>query len=118
MRRYHDYYSFPGIEINQLGANNFGKLLLEWELPAIRFKRAGIPALYFTWASPALFGSAIATNLDDSEFRRELYNLGAQVDFKMVIFTNLSTTFSVGYARAFESGQPSSNEFMISLKIL
>jgi len=118
VRRYHDYYSFPGIDINELGANNFGKLLLEWELPAIRFKRAGIPALYFTWASPALFGSAIATNLNDSEFRRELYNLGAQIDFKMVIFTNLSTTFSVGLARAFESGQPSSNEFMISLKIL
>jgi hypothetical protein len=118
VRRYHEYYAFPGIEINELGASNFGKLLLEWELPAIRFKRAGMPALYFTWASPALFGGAIVTNLDDSEFRRELYNLGAQVDFKLVIFTNLSTTFSVGYARAFENGQPSSNEFMISLKIL
>jgi hypothetical protein len=118
VRRYHEYYSFPGIEINELGANNFGKFVLEWELPTVRFKRAGIPALYFTWASPALFGSAIVANADDSEFRRELYNLGAQIDFKLVIFTNLSTTFSVGYARAFENGQPSSNEFMISLKIL
>ena len=77
-----------------------------------------MPSFYFTWASPALFGSAIVTNLDDSEFRREIYNLGAQIDFKLVIFTNLSTTFSVGYARAFENGRPSSNEFMISLKIL
>ena len=118
VRRYHEYYSFPGLEINELGASNFGKLVLEWELPAIRFKRAGMPSFYFTWASPALFGSAIVTNLDDSEFRREIYNLGAQIDFKLIIFTNLSTTFSVGYARAFENGRPSSNEFMISLKIL
>ncbi|MEJ2580037.1 MAG: hypothetical protein P8127_00110 [Acidobacteriota bacterium] len=118
VRRYHEYYSFPGLEINQLGASNFGKLVVEWELPAVRFKRAGIPALYCTWASPSLFGSAIVTDLNDSEFRREIFNFGAQIDFKLVIFTNLSTTFSVGYARAIESGQPSFDEFMISLKIL
>ena len=118
VRRFQDYDSFPGIEINELEANNFGKLLLEWELPPLRFKRAGIPDLYFTWASPVLFGSAIITNVDDDGSRRELYNLGAQIDFKLVIFTNLSSTFSIGYARAFESGRPSSDEYMISLKIL
>jgi hypothetical protein len=118
VRRFQQYYSFPGIEINELGGNNFGKLMFEWDLPPLRFKRAGIPALYCTWASAALFGGAIATNLDDSSERRELFNVGAQIDFKLVIFTNLSTTLSVGYARAFESGLPASNEYMISLKIL
>jgi hypothetical protein len=118
VRRFQQYYSFPGIEINELGGNNFGKMLLEWDLPPLRFKRAGIPAFYCTWASAALFGGAIATNLDDSSERRELFNVGAQIDFKLVIFTNLSTTLSVGYARAFESGLPASNEYMISLKIL
>ena len=117
-RRFQEYYSFPGIEINELGGNNFGKLMLEWDLPPLRFKRAGIPALYCTWASAALFGSVIATDLDDSSFRQELYNIGAQIDFKLVIFTNLSSTFSIGYARAFENGGRSSNEYMISLKIL
>jgi hypothetical protein len=118
VRRYHEHSSFPGIEINELEGNNFGKLVVEWELPPVRFKRAGIPALYFTWASPALFGSVIVSNLDDSDFRRELFNIGAQIDFKLVIFTNLSTTFSIGFARAFENDRPSSDEFMISLKIL
>ncbi len=118
VRRFREYYSFPGIEINELEGNNFGKLLLEWDLPPLRFKRAGIPDLYCTWASAVIFGSAIATNLDDSTFRKELYNIGAQIDFKLVIFTNLSSTFSIGYARAFENGRKGSNEFMISLNIL
>ena len=118
VRRYHEYYSFPGLEINELEGNNFGKLMLEWELPPLRFKRAGWSEFYFTWASTALFGSAIVTDVDDSNIRRELFNIGAQIDFKLVIFTNLSSTLSFGYARAFENGMPSSNEFMISLKIL
>jgi len=118
VRRFREYYSFPGIEINELEGNNFGKLLLEWDLPPLRFKRAGIPDLYCTWASAAIFGSAIATNIDDSAIRQELYNIGAQIDFKLVIFTNLSSTFSIGYARAFENGRKGSNEFMISLNIL
>jgi len=118
VRRYHEYYSFPGLEINELEGNNFGKLMLEWELPPLRFKRAGWSEFYFTWASTALFGSAIVTDVDDSSIRKELFNIGAQIDFKLVIFTNLSSTLSFGYARAFESGMPSSNEFMISLKIL
>ena len=84
----------------------------------MRFKRAGWPEFYFTWASASLFGSAVVSDMDDESLRRELYNIGAQIDLKLVIFTNLSTTLSVGYARAFESGQPSANEFMISLKIL
>ena len=47
VRRYHDYYSFPGIEINELGANNFGKLLLEWELPAIAIQTRRDPRPLF-----------------------------------------------------------------------
>lgn len=118
VRRFREYYTFPGIEINELEGNNFGKLLLEWDLPPLRFKRAGIPDLYCTWASAALFGSVTATDLDDSAVRQKLYNVGAQVDFKLVIFTNLSSTLSFGYARAFSEGGEAANEFMVSLNIL
>ena len=118
VRRFRKHYSFPGIEINELEGNNFGRLMLEWELPPLRFERAGFPELYCTWASAAIFGSAIVTDLDESEFRQELYNVGVQVDFKLVIFTNLSSTLSIGYARAFDNDRNGSNEFMISLKIL
>jgi len=36
----------------------------------------------------------------------------------MVFFSNLSTSLSLGYARAEERGRPSSDEFLISLEIL
>ncbi len=118
VRRFREYSTFPGIDINELEGNNFGKLLLEWDLPPLRFKRAGIPDLYCTWASAALFGGVIATDFDDSTARQTLYNVGAQIDFELVIFTNLSSTLSFGYARAFADGRQAANEFMVSLNIL
>jgi hypothetical protein len=53
----------------------------------------------------------------DADFRRTLYDVGAQVDFSMVLFSNLESTFSIGYATAFEKGRRS-NEAMLSLKLL
>ena len=47
-----------------------------------------------------------------------LKNLGAQVDLKVVIFTNLSATLSFGYGYAWGGERPSGTEFMASLKIM
>jgi len=118
VRRYHEYYALPGLELNELEANNYGRLMAEWNLPPVRFKRAGWPNFYMTWMSPAIFASAIVSDVEDDELRRTLYNLGAQIDFKVVIFSNLSATLSVGYAHAFEDGGGAGDEVMISLKIL
>jgi hypothetical protein len=117
IKRYREYYSFPGIELNEVGGENYGKLMLEWTLPPIRFRNAGVPSLYLNWARFALFASGLKTNLDDSDISRELTNLGLQVDFRTVMFSNLKTTVSLGYAVAEEEGE-TSDEFMISLKIL
>jgi hypothetical protein len=117
IKRYREYYSFPGIELNQVGGENYGKLMLEWTLPPIRFRNAGVPSLYLNWARFALFASGLKTNLDDSASSRELSNLGVQLDLRTVMFSNLKTTFSLGYAVAEEGGK-TSDEFMISLKIL
>jgi hypothetical protein len=117
VRRYHEYYSFPGIDIDEVGANDFGRLTVEWMLPPVHFRRAGVPSLYTNWARLALFSSALATDVGDADFRRTLYDVGAQVDFSMVLFSNLESTFSIGYATAFEKGRRS-NEAMLSLKLL
>jgi hypothetical protein len=126
-KRYREYYSFPGVELNEFGGKNYGKAMLEWNLPPVRFRRFGFPALYFNWARMALFSSWIRTNLDSKggsnplpQFgvRRTLVNIGGQIDFRLVLFSNLASTFSLGYAAAIEKGQPVSKEFMISLKIL
>lgn len=116
--RYREYYSFPGVELNAIGGINYGKAMLEWTLPPIRFKRLGFPALYSNWVRLALFSSGIVTNIDSEDYRRELVNFGAQMNLKLVIFSFLESTFSLGYAVALEEGVGPEEEFMISLKIL
>jgi len=122
VKRYHEYYAFPGLEINELPGLNFGKLLVEWILPPQRIKRFGVPSFYFSWARLSLFSSVIATNFDSNPLRRTVANVGGQLDFKLIMFSGLSTTLSFGYASAvekiLEEEKRWSDEFMISLKIL
>ncbi len=92
--------------------------MLELALPPIRFRRIGIPTFYLNWMRFALFSSAIATDLNDGQKRRELVNLGAQMNLKIVFFSSLESTFSFGYAAAAEEGRGPTEEWMISLKIL
>lgn len=116
--RYRSVDSYPGLEINEAGGRNFGKAMLEWTLPPLRFHRLGVPGLYCTWARLACFGSALATNLDDGDFREEVYDAGAQLNLKLVLFSSLESTISVGWAQAMAAGRSPSEEFMASLKIL
>jgi len=116
-RRYRSWYAFPGLELNEAGGTDFGKAGLEWTLPAVRFRKVGVPGLYANWSRLALFTSALVTNVTDDERRRDFYDVGAQVDLSLVLFSNLESTFSIGYATAFE-GEESSNEVMVSLKLL
>ena len=117
-KRYRQYYSFPGTELNAIGGTNFYKAIFEWNLPPLRFRRLGGQALYCTWVRPALFSSGLITNIESSEFRRKVANLGAQLDFRFQLLSHLRLTYSIGYAAAFEKGRVPSDEFMMSLKIL
>jgi hypothetical protein len=117
-QRYREFYSFPGVELNEIGGTNYGKALVEWTLPPLRFRRMGFTNLYLRWARLALFSSGIVTNIDSDQFRRTATNIGSQIDFHIVLFSTLSSTFSLGYAAAFEKDQRAAKEFMISLKIL
>ena len=117
-KRYRSHYSFPGVEINQLGGTNFLKGLAEWNLPPVRFRRIGFPNLYLRWARPALFASGLVTNVDSASLRSNAFNVGAQVDLRFVTFSYLPITVSVGYATAWVEGDDMSDEFMLSVKIL
>ncbi len=118
VKRYRQQHSFPGLAINELGGKNYGRLMVEWTLPPVRFKRLGVPSFYSTWAHLALFTSGIWTDFDSELDERKLWNVGAQLNMRVVFGSNLETTLSIGYAVARESGRPSSDEFMVSLKIL
>ncbi len=117
-KQYRNYYSFPGVELDAVGGNNFGKLLFEWNLPPLRFGNFGYPVLYFTWARTSIFTSGIITNIDDAAMQSKLLDIGAQLDFKLILLSHLKSTLSFGYAFSFEKYMRRTNEFMISLKIL
>jgi hypothetical protein len=118
IRRYRDYYAFPGTELNAIAGTNFGKVLLEWVLPPLRFRRLGGEALYCNWAQLVFFSNGIVTNMDIGSERRTAGDLGAQLDFRLVFFSALESTLSFGCAAAVEKDQRASREYMISLKIL
>lgn len=117
-QRYREYYSFPGVELNEIGGTNFGKMLIEWTLPPLRFRRFGFTSLYVRWARLALFTSGLVTNVDSNPDKRKLLNAGGQIDIRIVMFSLLNSTFSVAYGTAIEKNHRPSQEFMISLKIL
>ncbi|HEX5133395.1 MAG TPA: hypothetical protein VFX92_13040, partial [Candidatus Krumholzibacteria bacterium] len=118
VKRYRDYERFPGAEIDAVGGTNFTRLMTEWTLPPVRFRRVGFQQLYCTYARIALFATGIMTNLDSDAFKQKAGNVGAQVDFRLVIFSALESTLSLGYAAAKEEGRAMDTEFMISLKIM
>jgi len=117
-KRYRSWYSFPGLEINEIGGRNFAKGTLEWNVPPVRFRGVGKPGFYLSWARPAVFASLLATNLDDDSRRRTLVNAGSQVDLRFTILSRLDMTVSGGYAVAFEDGFAPRREWMASLRVL
>jgi hypothetical protein len=117
-KRYREWYSLPGARLNEIGGRNFVKSTLEWNAPPWRFRRAGIPGFYATWARPAVFVTGLATNVDAPHARRIVSDAGGQIDFRFGALSALDVTLSVGGAVAVERGQAARREAMISLKIL
>jgi hypothetical protein len=117
-KRYRQFDSLPGVDLDEIAGRNFGKALVEWNLPPWRFKRIGTPGFYATWLRPALFVTGLATNLDDADSRRRLASLGGQVDVRMHVLSNQDMTLSFGAAVALEDGRAPRGEAMVSLKIL
>jgi len=116
--RYREYYSFPGVDLDQIGATDFAKTTVEWNLPPKHFRHFGTTYLYCNWARLTLFSGVIVGNMASSVDRRFFGDAGMQVDFKVVISSYLNTTFSVGGAAAQDRNGRRSEELMISLKLL
>ncbi len=117
-KRYREYYSFPGVELNEIGGTNYGKLMAEWNLPPVRFSNIGFTSFFLNYGRTSLFSTALVTNVDSKDYRRSLLDVGSQIDFSFILLYHLKMTFSVGYAAAFEQNMRLSDEWMFSLKIL
>jgi hypothetical protein len=116
-KRYRHYDSFPGAGLNAISGRNFVRSLAEWNLPPIRFRRAGTPGAFLTWARPAVFVGGLATNLDAAGSRTKAVTAGGQVDFRFTILSTLDLTLSAGAAVATVDGQRPRGEAMVSLKV-
>jgi hypothetical protein len=117
-KRYREYNSFPGVELNEISGINFAKTMLEWNLPPLRFKHWGSTFLYLSWARFSMFSTALLTDYNRPARCRVIYNWGSQLDFRLIGLSHLNLTFSLGYAVALERSEMIGDEFMISLKIL
>jgi hypothetical protein len=117
-KRYREYYSLPGAELNEIGGRNFTKSTVEWTLPPWRFARLGTPGLYATWLRPAVFLTGLVTDLDDAAFRRTVGSAGAQADIRISALSALDMTLSFGAGIAFEEGYQPRKELMVSFKVL
>jgi hypothetical protein len=117
-KRYREYYAMPGLGIDEVGGRNFAKSTIEWNLPPLRFRRVGTPGFYLSWMRPAIFAGGLVTNLDAPAIRREIGNVGGQLDFRVNVLSTLDLTLSVGSAVAVEPGRSPRREAMVSLKIL
>ncbi|MBT8080527.1 MAG: SMP-30/gluconolactonase/LRE family protein [Gammaproteobacteria bacterium] len=118
IKRYRLEYAMPGFELNEVSGRNFYRSMIELNLPPLRFRSVGTPGFYLTWARPAIFATTLTTNNDESGLRRNVSSVGAQIDFRFTIMSNLDMTLSVGYAAGFGDAVDSADEFMMSLKIL
>ena len=117
VKKYRMLESFPGRDLNELEGRNFVKSFAEVNFTPIRFRRLGFLYMYSTYAQFSCFAGGIILN-PDKDYRRQVYNIGGQLDFQVVFFSLLKTTLSFGYARSFENGLRPDEEFMISLKLL
>jgi hypothetical protein len=117
IKRYRKFYSFPGFDIDQIAGQDFGKTMLEWNLPPVVFKQVGMPSFYLTWMRASLFAGALITDVNSRD--EETYgSLGIQLDLRFTIVHRLPMTFSVGYAQGYVDGRKFDDEWMLSLKIL
>jgi len=125
VKRYREYESFPGFQIDGIAARRFARSLAEWNLPPVRFAEVGKPSLYLSHLRTALFAGILEVQPPTGP-ARTLATVGGQVDFNFTLALRLPMTFSVGYAHGFELnaapgfdvGRRPHGEVMASLKVL
>lgn len=118
IKRYREHYAFPGARLNEIAGRNFVRSLVEWQLPPIRFSRAGTPGFYLSFLRPALFAGGLVTNLDRAAVRRTAATAGVQIDLRLTMLSSLDMTLSVGGGMRFQRGVPARREAMVSLALL
>jgi hypothetical protein len=118
IKRYRDYYSLPGFQIDEVSAQNYVREMVEWNLPPYVFESAGTPSFYLTWLRPSLFATGLWADPGSDRHRAEYQSAGGQVDLSFTVLHRYNMTLSAGYAVGREPAGRTENEWMVSLKVL
>jgi len=118
IKRYREYYSLPGFEIDEVSGLNFIRQMVEWNLPPVIFESVGMPSFHLAWLRPSIFAAGLWTDVANSSHRQNYASLGTQADLRFSVLHYYDMTLSAGYARGFQSGKRAGSEWMISLKIM
>jgi hypothetical protein len=117
VKRYRDYQSFPGFQIDQISALSFVREMVEWDAPPVVFESIGTPSLYLNWLRPAVFVAGLWA--DPGRATSKNYgSVGAQADLRISVLHWYDMTLSVGCALGYQGSQRAGHEWMISLKIM
>jgi hypothetical protein len=108
----------PGFEIDQVSGLNFVRQMVEWNLPPVFFESIGMPSFHAAWLRPAVFATALWTDVANPAHRQNYASIGAQGDLRFSVLHYYDMTLSVGYAVGIQSGKRAGSEWMISLKIM
>ena len=116
-KRYREYDSFPGFEINELNGRRFVRSMAELNLPPYVFESVGTPVFHLAWLRPAVYTSLLRTNRDLAQSGRYA-NAGGQVDLRFTVMHWYEMTLSLGYAVGYRGSERAGHEWMVSLKIM
>ena len=117
VKRYREFGSFPGFDIDEVAGSRFAKSLAELNLPPLRFSNIGRPSLFLSSVRSAVFGGVMEVE-PASGARRTYETIGAQIDFNFTLALRLPMVLSIGAASGYEEGRHRGNELMVSLKVL
>ncbi|MEI9887706.1 MAG: hypothetical protein WDN08_14620 [Rhizomicrobium sp.] len=119
VKRYREFDSFPGFDIDAISAKSFVKALGEWNFPPVRFNDVGSAGFYLSSVRPALFAGVLWGDPGLSALHT-YETVGFQLDWNFTVAVRLPMTLSVGYARGFSDSSITGrhDEILVSLKIL
>lgn len=117
VKRYREYDSFPGFDINEISARSFVRAVGEINLPPIRFEEVGVPSIYLSSMRTGIFLGGLYAEPAAGE-SRSFQTVGIQTDWNFTIAHRLPMVLSLGYAEGFEDGERRGSEVLISLKIM
>ena len=115
VKQFREAFHFPGIPVYSLRGNAFGKVMLENNLPPLRFSKAGFRSHLLSHIDASVFSQGL---LIDPSAPQTWVNVGGQINLVFKHWYNLESTLSVGAAQAWDMSGGYSREWFISMKLL